>query len=714
MQESSHDPDTKSSFSIEDSEETSTNEQSFNGKKKRLSVVGATISKIKSFDDDIKKIVKKGKSFTDEPKRRKKRDSKSNITDKSNSDNAIILNTTNSNNSRSNSKENLETSFKYDYVETKDDFLGESPSISPQNSSRANSRDDIDEETAAARRAKFLQRSMKRSDSSFDGGLIAVEPDLSDPHASKISGSNKKFHKRFKLPEEVVIEDYLCALLLRGALLAQGSMYITQNYVCFYANIFGKKTRVVVPFPEIISVRKCKILKSIPNSIEIHTLEKKYFWASFLHREDAFQLIDKRWRLIRKKIGSPVIDEVRPFDENDNTIEWGVDSKTDLGFDWREDNDDNSFIQIDELNDDKDQDPFPPLSPVCCHQIERKESVTANAPKYSEVFPISVQDFYLNFLSDSSDTFWTEFHSRDGYSSFSMTPWSASIEGCCQERHTEFKAPIKMSLVPKQTRVTQKQRCRFISPDVIIFETSSHSRDVPYSNQFLVDAVWHISNLPDGSGCELTTSIFVRFIKKNWLKSMIEKNAIDGTRDWFENWICSALAVATHMKRNSSVPHSLRASTKEILQSSVNHVHSTREVPPVEEKKFSKLILRNYNLTPNGEWFKLSFIILFLLTISLLGISIYLYLQNQNIQNNIDEINDKYELEHNNYLFLKNVINLLSGDNVNTNEFYENINFHFDTVEGKNDLTNLQSLLGAEHDNVLNELTEAIHKRDEL
>ena len=190
-------------------------------------------------------------------------------------------------------------------------------------------------------KSNITERSMKRSATSFDGGLIAVEPDvLTDPHASKISGSNKKFHKRFKLSEEVVIEKFICALLLKGSLLAQGTMYITQNYVCFYTNIFGKK-RVMVPFAEIISVRKCKILKSIPNSIEIRTLKKKYFWASFLHRENAFQLIDTRWRFIRKKIGAPIIDA------SDNTIEWSVDSQTDFGLDWK-----------DELNDDKNQDPL--------------------------------------------------------------------------------------------------------------------------------------------------------------------------------------------------------------------------------------------------------------------------------------------------------------------------------------------------------------------
>ena len=76
--------------------------------------------------------------------------------------------------------------------------------------------------------------------------------------------------------------DFLCALLLRGTLLAQGSMYITPNYVCFYANIFGNKQVVTIFFTDIITVKKTKILKSIPNSIEICTPKKKASSSSSL------------------------------------------------------------------------------------------------------------------------------------------------------------------------------------------------------------------------------------------------------------------------------------------------------------------------------------------------------------------------------------------------------------------------------------------------
>jgi hypothetical protein len=55
---------------------------------------------------------------------------------------------------------------------------------------------------------------------------------------------NCEMHKLFKeLPEsEKLLDDYSCAL--QREILAQGRMYLTQSYLCFYANIFTWETLV--------------------------------------------------------------------------------------------------------------------------------------------------------------------------------------------------------------------------------------------------------------------------------------------------------------------------------------------------------------------------------------------------------------------------------------------------------------------------------------
>lgn len=46
-------------------------------------------------------------------------------------------------------------------------------------------------------------------------------------------------------------------------------MYISQRHICFYANIFGWETNLVVPVSEIAAITKEKAAKIFPNSIQV-------------------------------------------------------------------------------------------------------------------------------------------------------------------------------------------------------------------------------------------------------------------------------------------------------------------------------------------------------------------------------------------------------------------------------------------------------------
>ena len=65
----------------------------------------------------------------------------------------------------------------------------------------------------------------------------ARKPSSKNPLASPIDGKDS-LRRLFKLPEsEVFVEEYLCALYKK--ILLQGRMYVFQNHVCFYSNVFG-------------------------------------------------------------------------------------------------------------------------------------------------------------------------------------------------------------------------------------------------------------------------------------------------------------------------------------------------------------------------------------------------------------------------------------------------------------------------------------------
>ncbi|KAF9948130.1 hypothetical protein BGZ70_002349 [Mortierella alpina] len=136
--------------------------------------------------------------------------------------------------------------------------------------------------------------------SSRDGDTISGD-DGSETHISFVYANEKRFsdfHSLFRsVPDdEKLIEDYGCAL--QKEILVQGRLYISENHVCFNANIFGWVTNLVIAFSEITAIEKRLTAFVIPNAISIVTTTntKGHFFASFLSRDAAHDLLMAAWR----------------------------------------------------------------------------------------------------------------------------------------------------------------------------------------------------------------------------------------------------------------------------------------------------------------------------------------------------------------------------------------------------------------------------------
>ncbi|ESO08607.1 hypothetical protein HELRODRAFT_74724, partial [Helobdella robusta] len=102
---------------------------------------------------------------------------------------------------------------------------------------------------------------------------------------------SEDFKRIFKaLPaDERLIVDYSCAL--QKDILIQGRMYLSQSWICFYANIFRWET-VIIRCKDITKLTKEKTARVIPNAIQICTKDDKYFFASFGSRDKVFLQLD--------------------------------------------------------------------------------------------------------------------------------------------------------------------------------------------------------------------------------------------------------------------------------------------------------------------------------------------------------------------------------------------------------------------------------------
>ncbi|KAH9733427.1 protein VASCULAR ASSOCIATED DEATH 1 [Citrus sinensis] len=160
-------------------------------------------------------------------------------------------------------------------------------------------------------------RNVQFSTSPIPNGDVEVQ--------SSVTLRSEEYRQLFRLPsEEVLVQDFNCAF--QESILLQGHMYLFVHFICFYSNIFGFETKVtskfqcyvascnstlqyqscfaisnefmlqkIIPFYEVTAVRRAKTAGIFPNAIEIFAAGKKYFFASFLSRDEAFKLITDGW-----------------------------------------------------------------------------------------------------------------------------------------------------------------------------------------------------------------------------------------------------------------------------------------------------------------------------------------------------------------------------------------------------------------------------------
>ncbi|XP_034562702.1 protein Aster-C isoform X2 [Notolabrus celidotus] len=104
-----------------------------------------------------------------------------------------------------------------------------------------------------------------------------------------------EFKKLFKeLPEtERLIVDYPCAL--QREILLQGRLYLSENWLCFYSNVF-RGTKITLALKDIITMTREKTARLIPNAIQVCTSTEKNFFTSFSAREKSYLGVFRMWQ----------------------------------------------------------------------------------------------------------------------------------------------------------------------------------------------------------------------------------------------------------------------------------------------------------------------------------------------------------------------------------------------------------------------------------
>ncbi|KAL1217148.1 Protein VASCULAR ASSOCIATED DEATH 1 [Cardamine amara subsp. amara] len=416
--------------------------------------------------------------------------------------------------------------------------------------------------------------------SSPEGSRSSVSPDRNEPSTSSPSPSrggenqsevisrSEEYRQLFRLPaDEVLVQDFNCAC--QESILLQGHMYLFIHYICFYSNIFGYETKKIIPFAEISCVKRAKTAGIFPNAIEILAAGKKYFFASFLSRDEAFKLIHDGWLEYGSavKIDGQILatEQQDSLSESNNQVNDGAVKRDLSSMDFANDVDN-------PLRDEKthllgssslpviSQNGVSPSSVTVPRHAEPLVDIVAssstntfnwkpedsNAPKLSTdfakvaeaKFSIPVEEFFRLFFSDGAVSFVESFHKNCGDKEFRCTSWQPH-EKLGHTRNVSFQHPIKIYFGAKFGSCQESQKFRMYRDSHLVIETSQGINDVPYGDYFTVEGAWDVKRDCRDSieGCTLDVYVNVAFSKRTVWKGKIVQSTLEECREAYATWI---------------------------------------------------------------------------------------------------------------------------------------------------------------------------------
>ncbi|KAL8495679.1 hypothetical protein ACS0TY_019699 [Phlomoides rotata] len=377
----------------------------------------------------------------------------------------------------------------------------------------------------------------------------------------------EELRQLFHLPQdEVLIQDFNCAL--QDNFLLQGHIYVFVHHICFYSNLFGYETKKIIPFQEITAVRRAKAVAVFPTAIEVIADGKKYFFTSFLFRDEAFKLINEGW-LQHISDSKEIADQQEPPKSDVCNQENGSYLVEEPG---------SSRQTLDELDIMGSDEKAPTLEELKCitdgepeivstnpAMEVRKEANAATIPvtdcsssasawepessdapgvpegftKVAEAkFSIRAEEFFNLFFSDDSVSFHESFHKKCGDKDFKCTKWHPH-EKFGQTREVSFQHPIKIYFGSRFGSCQEVQKYRVYRNGHLIVDTSQDISDVPYGDYFSVEGRWDLEPEEDDSkpGCRLRVYTNVAFSKKTMWRGKIVQSTVEECREAYAIWI---------------------------------------------------------------------------------------------------------------------------------------------------------------------------------
>ncbi|CDS00964.1 hypothetical protein [Sporisorium scitamineum] len=391
------------------------------------------------------------------------------------------------------------------------------------------------------------------------------------------SKRNHEFHQLFpQVPEDdYLIEDYGCALVRE--ILIQGRLYISENHLCFKANIFGWVTNLVLPFSEIISIEKRMTAFVIPNAIQIATLQSKHNFTSFLSRDATYDLVVSIWKLSHPGVPIAAADQADLSDEyseieedGDSVVASGTAGGDQKGGEAEQQGKaggepkpskrarlkrklkgtktgvrDENLAAVAAVAArsgtpllSQSRSPAPGGKRVAhrkttCPCEEKKEHFSSVV--LDTTYPAVPEKIYnLLFTSTFMKEFWTD---DQKLMDLQISEWSPSADNRnLLSRNISYIKPLAGGFGPKQTKcVLTDENLHVDFDNYVVTLTTTRTPDVPSGGSFSVKTKTCITWEGTGNVSHVYVTCQVEWSGRSMLKSIIDKASLDGQKQYYKD-----------------------------------------------------------------------------------------------------------------------------------------------------------------------------------
>lgn len=110
-----------------------------------------------------------------------------------------------------------------------------------------------------------------------------------------------RFSKLFNMPKEEKLVNYYSCSYWKGRVPRQGWMYLSVNHLSFYSYLFGKETKLVIRWADILHLQRSNSVL-FPESIRVSTRTKDYYFSMFLKTSETFALMEQLANIAMKQL----------------------------------------------------------------------------------------------------------------------------------------------------------------------------------------------------------------------------------------------------------------------------------------------------------------------------------------------------------------------------------------------------------------------------